>query len=151
MHEVSICFYCKNSYTGNEEHVFPNGLGGQKLYIDCVCQQCNNYFSKLEGELYQKSPIALIRSTEGVESYTKRSAAPAPFKAPILLIQDEVFGIIYEVGQYHPMKTFIRTQIIFFEGQYYLEGRSGSFHWKTMNILSPVATMKVNLTQPSNF
>jgi hypothetical protein len=124
MHQTYTCFYCNHTYHKNEEHVFPKGLGGQTLYMDCVCEQCNKYFSTLEGELYKKSPIALMRSTAGVDSYNRRNIAPAPFKAPILLTQDEHFGIVYEVGQYERMQTFIRTQIILFQGQFYLEGNS---------------------------
>jgi hypothetical protein len=116
------CRYCNELYHEKDsEHVFPKGLGGQDLYMDCVCEKCNNYFSGLERELYQKSIIALMRSTEGIVGY-KASDKPAPFKAPILLTFDKENKIVYEVGQFHKMQVFIRPQIIQIKEEYYIEG-----------------------------
>jgi hypothetical protein len=50
---LKTCIYCENVYEKDTEHVFPHGLGGQKLFINCVCADCNRYFSGLERELYQ--------------------------------------------------------------------------------------------------
>lgn len=104
------CIYCKIQYCKNTEHVFPLGLGGEDIMIDCVCDKCNNEFSKLERELYQKSPVALIRSNKGVIGNKSRNTASA-FKAPLLLCQDDVTGVAYEVGQSEKMQVYLRPQI----------------------------------------
>ncbi|MDW8848915.1 HNH endonuclease [Flavobacterium sp. MMLR14_040] len=114
------CVYCQTLYPKNTEHVFPLGLGGEKIMIDCVCDKCNNEFSKLERELYQKSPVALIRSTEGVIGNKSRNSVSA-FKASLLLCQDDASGIVYEVGQSERMQVFIRPQIIQIKNTFYVE------------------------------
>ena len=122
---LKTCRYCDNVYTKKDgEHVFPYGLGGENLYMDCVCGQCNNYFSGLELELYQKSFVGLLRSTEGIEGYNPNPITPAPFKAPILLSFDEENKIVFEVGQYSQMKVFIRPQIIRVQGKFYLHANT---------------------------
>jgi hypothetical protein len=126
MPNVSTCFYCNKTYSNDTEHVFSYGLGGQNLFMDCVCQKCNSYFSGLERELYQKSIIGLMRSTEGVDGYNPSQSTPAPFKAPLLLTQDKEHGIIFEVGQFYQMQTFIRPQLIFFRGVYYIEANTAA-------------------------
>jgi hypothetical protein len=115
------CRYCNNDFQKDTEHVFPSGLGGQDLYIDCVCEECNNEFSKLEGELYQKSPIAFMRSVEGVKLPKNK---PAFFKANVLLHFDNVTGLIYEMGQFNEMQLFIRPQIVRLNNKFYIEGNT---------------------------
>jgi hypothetical protein len=120
-----VCRYCGGVYQKDSEHVFPYGLGGEDILMNCVCEQCNNDFSSLEEELYQKSPIALMRSVEGLTGYKRGSKGKlAPFKAPLLLTFDEKNKIAYEVGQYHTMKTFMRPQVISIAGQFYVEGET---------------------------
>ncbi|MDB5006248.1 MAG: hypothetical protein JWP45_641 [Mucilaginibacter sp.] len=122
---LKTCRYCRKGYAKKDgEHVFPFGLGGENLHMDCVCGQCNNYFSGLELELYQKSFIGLLRSTEGVEGYNPNTITPAPFKAPILLSFDEENKIVFEVGQYFQMKVFVRPQIIRVQGKFYLQANT---------------------------
>ncbi|TWI97587.1 hypothetical protein JN11_03409 [Mucilaginibacter frigoritolerans] len=119
------CRYCGNVYTKKDgEHVFPYGLGGENLYIDCVCEQCNNYFSGLELELYQKSFLGLMRSTIGVEGYTPNARNRSPFKAPVLLSFDEKNQIVFEIGQQFRMQVFVRPQIFAIGGKYYVEADS---------------------------
>ena len=114
------CRYCTNLYLERDsEHVFPKGLGGQTIFIDNVCIKCNNEFSTLERELYQKSIIGLMRSVEGIGADDD-----IPFKAPLLLNADAQNHVVYEVGQYGPMKTFVRPQILFIDGQFYMEAES---------------------------
>ncbi|SDH52113.1 HNH endonuclease [Mucilaginibacter gossypii] len=116
------CIYCGNTYTGKDgEHVFPFGLGGQNLYMDCVCEKCNNAFSALELELYQKSFVGLVRSVEGVEGYNPNKRNPAPFKAPVLLIFDEKNNVVFEVGQQVRMQVFIRPQLFKLNKKFYVE------------------------------
>ena len=117
------CFYCSNTYSKDTEHVFPDGLGGQKLFMPCVCEKCNNDFSKLEGELYQKGIPALIRSVEGLTKQKKQNK-PTYFKAPILLIFDEKNKIVYEVNQNNEFKISLKSQIIQINSKFYLEGSS---------------------------
>ena len=144
MINVEQCRYCGNDYqsNGKGEHVFPYGLGGQNLYMDCVCNNCNNYFSSLERELLQTSLIGLMRSVEGIQGYKKYERL-APFKAQILLMPGRNKKIVYEVGQFHQMQVFVRPQIIFIETNFYLEadsdqGRVKLFEqykkWKTDNL-----------------
>lgn len=117
------CFYCSNTYSKDTEHVFPDGLGGEKLYMPCVCEKCNNDFSKLEGELYQKGIPALMRSVEGVTKQKKQNK-PTYFKAPILLTFDEENKIVYEVNQNNEFKISLKSQIIEINSKFYLEGSS---------------------------
>jgi hypothetical protein len=113
------CRYCDNDFQKDTEHVFPSGLGGEDLYMDCVCEECNNKFSSLEGELYQKSPIAFMRSVEGVKLAKNK---PTFFKANILLHFDSVTGLVYEMGQFNEMQLFIRPQIVRLNNTFYIEG-----------------------------
>ncbi|MFJ3117413.1 hypothetical protein ACIPI6_12780 [Pseudomonas protegens] len=58
------CVYCGQANEFNGEHMFPAGLGGDDkrfMIKDCVCEVCNTYFSKLEGELSRRTPSALAR------------------------------------------------------------------------------------------
>jgi hypothetical protein len=117
------CFYCSNTYSKDTEHVFPDGLGGQNLFMSCVCEKCNNDFSKLEGELYQKGIPALMRSLEGVTKQKKQNK-PTYFKAPILLTFDEENKIVYEVSQNNEFKISLKSQIIEINSKFYLESSS---------------------------
>ena len=117
------CFYCSNTYPKDTEHVFPDGLGGQKLFMPCVCEKCNNDFSKLEGELYQKGISALMRSVEGVTKQKKQNK-PTYFKAPILLTFDEENKIVYEVNQNNEFKISLKSQIIKINSKFHLESSS---------------------------
>lgn len=119
---AKTCIYCSDSYTArNGEHVFPYGLGGEDVYMDCVCPKCNNEFSGQELELYQKSMVGLIRSVEGIEGYNPNKRNPAPFKAPVLLMLDEKHNIVFEVGQQTRMQVFVRPQIFECNNKFYLE------------------------------
>ena len=118
----SKCIYCDEMYDKDSEHVFPHGLGGEKVFVDFVCKKCNSKFSGLESELYQKSPVALIRSVEGVKGYKKNNGSKAFLKAPILLTYDEENKIVYEVSQHDEMKIMLKSQIVDINGKYFLEG-----------------------------
>ncbi len=117
------CFYCFKDYIEDTEHVFPDGLGGQKLYMPCVCGNCNNEFSKLERELYQKGIPALIRSVEGVTKQ-KNQNKPTYFKSPILFIFDEENKIVYEANQNNEIKISLKPQIIEIKSKFYIEASS---------------------------
>jgi len=116
------CIYCDKSYDNDSEHVFPHGLGGEKVFVDFVCTNCNSKFSGLESELYQKSPVAITRSIEGIKGYKKNNGNKAFLKAPILLTYDEDNKIVYEISQHDDMKIILKPQIIDINGKYYLEG-----------------------------
>jgi hypothetical protein len=120
----SQCRYCGDAYEQGKkgEHVFPKGLGGEDIYMQCVCQKCNGEFSALERELIQLSPVGLMRSVEGVEGYKGKGPRQSPFKAQMLLMADVSKKYIYEVSQYYPMQVDVRPQIVLFDGQLYLEG-----------------------------
>ncbi|MEA9414313.1 HNH endonuclease [Flavobacterium sp. PL02] len=120
---IKTCQYCNAEYLKDTEHVFPLGLGGEDVFLDCVCSACNNKFSALERELYQKSPIGLIRSVEGVRGY-KRGNSKASFKAPLLLSHEKINNIVYEVGQSEKMALHLRPQIIEINKILYIEGDS---------------------------
>ncbi|SKC47153.1 hypothetical protein [Ohtaekwangia koreensis] len=117
------CRYCQFAYSGGaKEHVFPKGLGGPNIFMDNVCENCNRKFSHYERELMRDSPVAFMRSVEGIEGY-KRSHVPAgAFLAPILLTFDDQSKIVYEVGQRYPLENFIRPQMILIKGGFYIEG-----------------------------
>ena len=107
----SNCAYCEINPAGNSDHVFPKGLGGENIYMDCVCETCNKSFSKIERELLQKSPVGLMRSAEGIEGYLKNKTRPASLKHQTFHF-DEKNKIVYEVEVYNGFKSYIRPQII---------------------------------------
>src|SRR5258706_6934617 len=115
------CRYCQFVYNGGaKEHVCPKGLGGQNIFMDNVCENCNRKFSHYERELMRDSPVAFMRSVEGIEGY-KRSHVPAgAFLAPILLTFDDQSKVVYEVGQRYPFENFIRPQMILIKGGFYI-------------------------------
>ena len=138
------CAYCEINPSGNSDHVFPKSLGGEDIYMDCVCDRCNNEFSKFERELFQKSIIGLMRSAEGVEGYSKNKTRPAPLKFPEIFQYDKKEKIVYEVGVHNGFKPYMRPQIILHEGKFYSEAPTQEelnsflklFHkWKTENLI----------------
>lgn len=67
--QEKTCFYCTKPYSGKDnEHIFPEGLGGQRLMMDCVCRECNDKFSRIENELISKSFLSFIRVAESPAS-----------------------------------------------------------------------------------
>ncbi|MBK8223030.1 MAG: hypothetical protein IPK73_18600 [Candidatus Obscuribacter sp.] len=71
------CIYCKESKDVglfNREHVIPQSMGryDQNLVLDCVCKQCNDFFSaSLDGILGRDSLEALLRFKYGLKSVSK--------------------------------------------------------------------------------
>lgn len=118
------CVYCEINPVGNSDHVFPKSLGGEDIYMDCVCNVCNNNFSKIERELFQKSFIGLMRSSEGVEGYSKNKKRPAPLKYPEIFQFDKEHKIVYEVGVHNGFKPYIRPQFIQVADKIYSEAPS---------------------------
>jgi hypothetical protein len=116
------CRYCLTTYNGGpKEHVFPKGLGGQDIFMDNVCGTCNKKFMDYERSLMRDSPIAFVRSVEGIEGY-RRDLPKGAFLAPILLTFDEDTKVTYEVGQRYPFENFIRPQYILINDTFYIEG-----------------------------
>lgn len=107
------CRYCDKFYHEKDsEHVFPLGLGGQDIFMDCVCKTCNNSFSDLETELLQNSPIAFMRSVEGLSK----------FNAPVQLLLDEKLKIVIEVGQLKGIQIYPRPQLMIINDKYRVLG-----------------------------
>jgi len=115
------CVYCKTNPAGNSDHVFPKSLGGESIFMDCVCNKCNNDFSTIERELFQKSIIGLMRSYEGIEGYSKNKNRPAPLKYPEIFHCDKDYKIVYEVGLSYGFKPYIRPQFIKVADKFYGE------------------------------
>lgn len=138
----SNCVYCEINSAGNSDHVFPKSLGGEYIYMDCVCNKCNNDFSVIERELFQKSFIGLMRSYEGVEGYTKNKKRPSPLKYPEIF---QLFNnVVYEVGVNQNFKAYVRPQFIKVKDKLYAEAPSkeemSSFvdafnHWRSNNLV----------------
>src|SRR6218665_887841 len=105
------CVYCEVNQAGNTEHVFPKGLGGEGCYMNCVCKDCNNNFSKIKLQLFRNSPVGLMRSAEGVKGRWDNKTRPAPLKHPTPYF-DEENKIVYEVEVYNGFNIHIRPQII---------------------------------------
>lgn len=65
----NICIYClkDSSTTQSQEHVFPEALGSKEtLPKGYVCDNCNNYFSKMDKDVLYNRIIALQLGTEGI-------------------------------------------------------------------------------------
>jgi hypothetical protein len=115
------CVYCKINPAGNSDHVFPKSLGGESIFMDCVCNKCNNDFSLIERELFQKSIIGLMRSYEGIEGYSKNKNRPAPLKYPEIFQCDKDNKIVYEVGLSYGFNPYVRPQFIKVADKFYGE------------------------------
>ena len=118
----TTCTYCGINPSGKSDHVFPKSLGGQDIYMDCVCDKCNNDFSKFERELFQKSLVGLMRSSEGVEGYSKNKKRPAALKFAEIFQFDSENKIVYEIGVHNGFKHYMRPQFIQAHGKIYAEG-----------------------------
>lgn len=105
------CFYCKIKYTTKDnEHVFPDGLGGERIMMDCVCQDCNREFSTLENELISKSFIAFMRVAEGVKDVP--SGKQHVMKEVRTYRMDQDLAVALEVQVSNALKEKLFAQII---------------------------------------
>ena len=119
---MNNCVYCDSDFNKCTEHVFPHGLGGEKIFVDFVCPDCNGLFSGLEAELYQKSIISVERSIQGIEGYSGSSKKQGRLKASSLFVMDEKNSVVYEGVQYAGMETCLLPQIIKVKEKTYIEG-----------------------------
>lgn len=108
-----LCVYCRKNEAGNSEHVFPKALGGADVYLDCVCDSCNNFFSGFERDFIQKSPIGLIRSDKQVRGYKSAKHRKNTLKFDEIFSYDEKSGIVLEAGTESGFKSYLRPQIHF--------------------------------------
>jgi len=115
------CIYCNNEFDKATEHVFPKGFGGEDVYVDFVCQNCNSEFSVLERDLLQNSILALPRSIEGIKGYNNKYAF---FKPEGLFTLDQANGITIEIGQHDKMEIFYRPQISELNNEFFITGDS---------------------------
>ncbi|SJZ82980.1 HNH endonuclease [Chitinophaga eiseniae] len=120
--EFRQCIYCKERPTGDSEHIFPKGLGGEDLYMYDVCDDCNNYFSKLEGELFRNSPIALMRSAERVLGYGGKKLRETGLTFPEIFQFVEKDQVPYEIGVFDGARGYMRPQLIQINEEIYIEG-----------------------------
>ena len=111
-----LCAYCGSNPPSHSEHVFPASLGGEDLYMDCVCDQCNSDFSKLETQLIAKSPIAMMKSSAEVEGYRRKQHWRFAIKYPEMFLLDTAKHAIFEVGLHSKFHPYLRTQILRIDG-----------------------------------
>src|SRR6218665_2308367 len=116
------CVYCEVNQAGNTEHVFPKGLGGEGCYMNCVCKDCNNNFSKIELQLFRNSPVGLMRSAEGVKGRWDNKTRPAPLKHPTPYF-DEENKIVYEVEVYNGFNIWKNENLIMVTKFHQKEGK----------------------------
>lgn len=115
------CVYCNTNAPSNSEHVFPRSLGGQSLYMNCVCDTCNNKFSNMERELIQKSIVGIMKSAEGLG--TGKGVRKAPLKYREIFQYVETDGFVYEVGVEGFIPYYL-PQIFKIENEFYCEASS---------------------------
>ncbi|MCW3108624.1 MAG: hypothetical protein JWQ09_3130 [Segetibacter sp.] len=130
-----ICIYCKTNASAKSEHAFPKGLGGEDVYVDFVCNECNNKFSKYELHLMQLSIVALMKSYEGVEGYEKKKGVEKnrlKFKEILQYVPEDETA--YEVGLYEGFKPFVIPQIIEIQAEFYIESFSEESATKLIQI-----------------
>ncbi|WP_254155501.1 hypothetical protein [Chryseosolibacter indicus] len=65
-----------------------------------------------------------MRSEVGIEGYSKNKNHPSPFKKSTILFHDESSNIVYEVGQSKGFEVYLRPQIVYFNGDFFIEGAS---------------------------
>lgn len=133
----NICIFCDENIASSSEHVFPFGLGGENIFIDCMCTRCNNSFSGIETELLENSPIAFMRTVEGLEGYKRNTnkLRPASLPSPEMLQYVEEDNVAYEVGIYKELHAFVRPQLIQIKGDIYIEGASKKEMLEFCNLL----------------
>ena len=71
------CIYCRTTEGdfGPEEHVIPESLGGDGLVItNSVCRDCNIVLSRLDQQLIEFEPLALLRTV--YLPFTKKGQFP---------------------------------------------------------------------------
>ncbi|MFB5284655.1 HNH endonuclease [Peribacillus sp. Hz7] len=108
---MNKCIYCNQEFIELSEHIFPKGLGGGNIYVDFVCNDCNNKFSNIERELIQKSFIGFIRTVEGIEGYRK-NRHPAALKYLDIFYRDTDLSLLLESGIEAGLKPYFKPQII---------------------------------------
>lgn len=113
-----LCCYCNKKQAGNTEHVFPNGLGAENVRMNCVCEDCNNYFSRLERELYQKSFLSIFRLNNELSGYNKLSE----LSFYEMLSFDEKNKIALEVGYTKGLSPYIKAQVFEKENKFWTDG-----------------------------
>lgn len=70
------CLFCGGANPNSLEHIIPESLGNDDLILkDDVCAHCNNYFSKIERYVLQKTEIAYWRTILGIR--TKKGKLPS--------------------------------------------------------------------------
>ena len=70
------CLFCKDIGPASKEHIIPESLGNNELFlVNEVCQSCNNYFAKVEEIVLQKTSIAFWRAFLGIK--TKKGRYPS--------------------------------------------------------------------------
>ena len=70
------CLFCTSPNPRSVEHIFPESLGNDDIVLtEDVCNSCNNYFSKIESYVLQKTELAFWRTLLGIRS--KRGNLPS--------------------------------------------------------------------------
>jgi len=70
------CLFCEGENPNSLEHIIPESLGNDDLLLsEDVCGSCNNYFSKVERYVLEKTEIALWRAILGIR--TKKGRLPS--------------------------------------------------------------------------
>lgn len=63
------CLFCESSGPFTLEHIIPESLGNDELFLeDEVCGACNNYFAKIEEFVLQKTVFGFWRTFLGIRS-----------------------------------------------------------------------------------
>lgn len=70
------CLFCGDSNPNSLEHIIPQSLGNDDLVLaEDVCASCNNYFSKVERYVLEKTEMAFWRAFLGIR--TKKGRLPS--------------------------------------------------------------------------
>ena len=70
------CLFCGSHGPFTLEHVIPESLGNDDvILVDDVCSTCNNYFSKIENFVLQKTSLGFWRAFLGIRTKGNKLAS----------------------------------------------------------------------------
>lgn len=113
---VHECIYCGCTLKGptRPAHIFPEGLGGQLVSVTTVCDDCNNSFNNVEGQICLRlAPSgALVGARRGDR---KHISAEIEFQGSRWRVEngrmDELAEPPRERGRVHPMPARRKDQV----------------------------------------
>src|SRR5262249_14773091 len=88
---VDTCVWCEKPKE-NDDHVFPRALGGTRELTVPACRECQTAISIVEGEVTQRSELALFRYERGPTPTHKRRPESGAVEASYAFVRQDWLG-----------------------------------------------------------